>query len=75
MKKVTENTVPVNEDLAEFHTVLPICPQSYQMLRFTRIMRPFSYKEIALTATSYHSLGFLAAIQSAWIRVCQLYKC
>lgn len=61
-RKVTRNTIAVNEDIAEFHTVFPICPQSYQMLCLKRIMRPFPHEEIAFTATSSHSSGSLAAI-------------
>lgn len=45
----------------------PICPQSSQMLCLTRIMRPFSHEEIAFTATSSRSSGFLAAIQSVCV--------
>lgn len=74
-RKVTEkkNTIAVDEDVAGFRTVFfppPSVPRSSQMLCLARIMRPFSHEEIAFTATSSRSSGFLAAIQNVCACVC-----
>lgn len=63
-RKVTKNTIAVNEDITKFYTVFFLSQSS----QITRIMGPFSREDIALTAAASSSSGSLAAMQC--VRVC-----